>query len=254
MHSSSLFEAPWLALASGVYLVYYLYRRRSAGTNGETEAAPANTSANSATDVKTPAPDAAKAPAPPPTAFNPAIQDTRTVSLLGGMWYLTTNPEAFIVVNIQTGQRHIMWQNGGLAADKLAKPGDVPKFDPPLELQDNGMAQVDKNWYLYVDGNIAGVIHNTTKVRHMFYPRPHQVVLPRAWKNADGYVSDRLGIPFAPSSAPRKTVTSNPGFNELQADWSIYVDGNVFAFVNKATKKRHLFWRDNNAYVVDNGA
>jgi hypothetical protein len=93
---------------------------------------------------------------------------------MDGMWYLTTNPDAFIVVNIQTGQRHIMWQNGGLSADKLAKPGDVPKFDPPLELQDNGMAQVDKNWYLYVDGNITGVIHNTTKVRHMFCPRQHQ--------------------------------------------------------------------------------
>ena len=78
-------------------------------------------------------------------------------------------------------------------------------------------------------------------------------MLPRVWKDRDGYFFDKIGIPFVPSSGPRKTVTAQPGFNELQADWNIYVDGNVFAFVNRATKKRHLFWRDNNAYVVDNG-
>lgn len=106
-------------------------------------------------------------------AFLPGTKDTRTVLLLAGTWYFTTNPEAFIIVNIPTGQRHILWRDGGRAADKLATPGAVPPaFDPPLELQqDNGWAEVDRNWYWFVDGNVVGIVHNTSKVRHLFSPR-----------------------------------------------------------------------------------
>lgn len=63
---------------------------------------------------------------------------------------------------------------------------------------------------------------------------------------------DKLGLPFgSQSTGPRRVITANLLDNELRDGWSVFVDHNVFAFVNRITKKRHLFWNDNNAYMTD---
>lgn len=92
---------------------------------------------------------------------------------------------------------------------------------------------------MFFDGIGAGFVNKTTRKRHTFLGGSRSY-------SSDDYGADQLaklaGAP--PAAAPPRNLGT--------ADWMLYFDVNVAAFIHRGTARRHLFWNDGR-YASDTG-
>ena len=86
-------------------------------------------------------------------------------------WFMGVNGHVVAFIYKSTGHRHLFWHNGLYTTDVIGavQPSPTDPTARVLSFDGNNRINLASNWWIYVDGNVVGLVNGITRKRHLFW-------------------------------------------------------------------------------------